>query len=1041
MSIQVHCCSGSTSSSMATNNQFLAGQLIGGSQTIAIPLCIPGTFRNWRTTRTVAPGGSATATYTLQKNDIATALVHAYGSADVEKTDTDNVAFAALETIKLVYAQTGTPATAQMRSSIEFVPDTADQILYGFGGSDPSLGHGIAPIGGGQFTALGGSGFIASSLVGVDGTFTHLVMRVRTAPGAGKSRTYCFQLDGVDQDGSGGTVDTRATIADTNTTSPVATFTLPVTAGQVISLVYKSNSGGPAAVTNTVGSCAFVATTPGRYVYSSGATGPNLTGTEYCWPTCSDGTNAQWDGTEANREFIGGMSQDIYLRSMRFSIPVAAGAGKSWTARLRVDETDTDLFVTISGATDTTGALELDDPIVITAANRWSVSLVPVGSPAIGSAHTRITLGFGIDDAIPPALKITQQRVLLLVNRTADPVLVAACTGGGTIAAGSNPAAGSSLAGTAMPLVYLVLQTDAGEKRYGREWIVDSSEVEGRIASISPIRLALSDWLGGWQTGTVTVTLKDTDNVLRGMADSGVLLNKRGDLYFTSRTIIAAAGTPRRRFQGIIQAFRPLGGDLFELSFADFVGSRFSDFDQAKMLPAVTFSTTYFPNIANSATDPVSPGNPAIIGKAVPIGYGSLSDESAGLAAIGVVPAYFVGRRLVNGAVWDEWILFQHAIKFIQSWHAEQTPNPTRVRMELGTEGVDFLIPGYAGYTLHTGSANPYFDVGGQRFTRVLARGPRSDAARENRCPFAFNVCGIETVGDGSGTMIDSLALQILHLINNYVIQKATGNWLTVPTIGSPAYDRIRVASFNTVQAASVVRLAGGYKGAFILGNKGVQQQVGEILRQGCIDGDFDLGLSSQGQIYASMEDSTAAIVKAFTGILDVVEGTFGIDVGLAKLANRFVYRAARRYVEPATKFTPAEGDRLPDRNAPTDPDWLLTPAPVDDATSIAALGGDPLGVKPFEMDFPMVRDAATAANVITRRKARSVNGSKGPVIGSFTTELSGDVELGDKITLEHPKGMAAAPGWIARPLRVLEIAIDANLATETFTAHDLTGL
>lgn len=216
------------------------------------------------------------------------------------------------------------------------------------------------------------------------------------------------------------------------------------------------------------------------------------------------------------------------------------------------------------------------------------------------------------------------------------PSAAAACSGGGTVASSTDPSAGASLASVTSPIVYCTIQTDSGEKVYGFGDIpVGTTFIEGRLLAMSPIVRGLSDLHGNWETARVTIRLMDHDRTLRGLKATGELRNKRVDVYAIDLTALAAGSTPWRLGQFVIRKYFAHPGLEFSLECEDYFGSSVSEFALTKLIPQRTFTTDDFPNLLNEQANDASPGNPALDQKAVPIIYGSVSDEGYADSATG----------------------------------------------------------------------------------------------------------------------------------------------------------------------------------------------------------------------------------------------------------------------------------------------------------------------------------------------------------------------------------------------------------------------
>jgi hypothetical protein len=627
------------------------------------------------------------------------------------------------------------------------------------------------------------------------------------------------------------------------------------------------------------------------------------------------------------------------------------------------------------------------------------------------------------------AIDLDQYALEVFVDVDADPVTApSACTGGGTVAAGTNPAAGLALTNVDVPVAWMEIEAPSGTKRYAKVPInLDNTPKIAKVYTFGKVKRRISNNLGDLRSADIKSTLIDEDRVLRGLEDSDNLVNSLVSYFVSTEAAIRAGSAPRRMFTGPIVDSDPMPGLEFDVTVKDWLTAILDELAK-KTYPTRTFGAADFPNLLTAADDASSPGNPMMNGKAVPIIYGSHRQ---------VQPIY-VGKRVVNAFNWDESIVCGHAIKAINQWSAVDSANGDRAAMPLTTEGVDFLIPGYAGYTLHTGSANPYVDINSNRYTRILTRGPRSDAHRLGTVPIILDVCGIESVGDGSGTMIDSLLRQILHLLINWILAPTTytsGAWLASPsfTVGGSTWSKIDTATFETAKTTSEARIAGGYKGAFILGWDGRTHQLEEIFRSAARSADIDFFINRHGQLAVSMFDSTIASTRTVVDLPDILKASFSAKRERTKIINKVTYRYGRKYVDPVTQKTPAEDDFLPAGLREPDTEWTTVGTPVTDGASITKYGE-----RKADLDLDFVTEQATADDVALKLKNRDKNG---PMRGTFSEILQGaDCDISQKVTTTHLEGPTAT-GWTARPLRVEGQETDLDKLTVTHEARDLTGL
>lgn len=608
---------------------------------------------------------------------------------------------------------------------------------------------------------------------------------------------------------------------------------------------------------------------------------------------------------------------------------------------------------------------------------------------------------------------------------------------GGGIPPGSGvePTNGTTICGADPVYKTVRIQTDAGEKRYSYgDLPLGKTFRESRILSIGPIRRALSDLTGRMETARTTIRIWDGDGTLRGLAASGSLrLNKRVDVYAATEAQLRADATERRIASLLIRDFK-FDGLTCTLQCEDYFGSILGEYGARVMIPKRTLGPADFPNL------PIE-----LYGKPVPIGYGLLSDESFGSNAIGIAPAIFVGaRRLSDGQDWDEYVVYGHAATSWQSifasnlgLDADLKPKPRPVKMDLASlEGVEFLVPTYAGWNAIVGS-DPFVDYNGHRYAVFFARGERSLDHRTGKCPISVNVPGVENVGDGSGTLITELWLQILHFINNFWIQSyQTGNWLSYPTVNG-VYSRIATLSFAAMNALTAARLGGspsiGYLGAWMLGQDGTQKDISSALGQLLRDVDGDVGIDRHGRIIASaMTTSTASVASFVDTQQEITDGSFAANRRMPYLYNAVQIKYMRNYV-PETRSEFAIDSARTAYLWWAD-GWLAGGYPaygtvqLEDSVSQSEVTG--IGERRLlDLEGWSLRDPTTAFSVGAYKLARL---SDGPIYSELTTGLCGDnVDVGDYYAVTSQEGMDTS-GWTAKKLRCEAIMylLDEDLVT-----------
>jgi hypothetical protein len=288
-----------------------------------------GVFRNLLITLTTAPGSGRTYTCTLKINGSNTACVVTISDAATSGSYTaSDIAVAAGDRVNMsVVVSGGTAANSgDTRISLEFEGTTAKQSGHGWSNLGANNGTNYAhPWEGGAASVLND----VQGIVGVPGDITALYLRIVSSGSVGASKTIvaCLVLEGVPQDGSGGTVDTRVTLT-TGGTAANATFTLPVVAGDLLAVRYVCT--GSLAGDRFGTGLQFTATTDGYSNLGGKANNsPSPSASNYTAPWFSP-TAYGWSGTEATRRIFGGITS-FDLVGIAAYLYAAPGSGKSRT--------------------------------------------------------------------------------------------------------------------------------------------------------------------------------------------------------------------------------------------------------------------------------------------------------------------------------------------------------------------------------------------------------------------------------------------------------------------------------------------------------------------------------------------------------------------------------------------------------------------------------------------------------------------------------------------------------------------------------------
>lgn len=316
-----------------------------------------GTIDKLTITIDSAVAASATKVFTLNINGSDTALTGTINAGQTQVVCTGGpISVTAGDLVYIKYAHTGTPgASANAQVSWLFNGVSSGESVYM--GSEQALTSttprffGVFPPGNAASTSTAND---VTTIAAAAGTITKMYCGIIAAAGTTGSYKFTIFKNGVAQDGTGGTPDTRLTI--TNVTTRVnqsVSFSLPVAVGDLLYIQCDAIST-PSSKTGNI-SILFVATNPGESIF--GWPLPSIPGTSggasnFNGPYNGFGEGFTW-GSEANR--LVNVADKFKLYGMQFWLATAPGATKSRTFESRKNSASGNQTLTISG-TSTTGS-------------------------------------------------------------------------------------------------------------------------------------------------------------------------------------------------------------------------------------------------------------------------------------------------------------------------------------------------------------------------------------------------------------------------------------------------------------------------------------------------------------------------------------------------------------------------------------------------------------------------------------------------------------------------------------------------------------
>jgi hypothetical protein len=339
-----------------------------------VPWQIAGSFRYAGIALASAPGAGNSIAFTMVKNGVDTSLTITI--TDSATSGTDFVHTVSVTPGDLLYwrcTPTSSPTVSACQLTVEFWGTVIGE--SGYGNMDllsnsqtwrtPMFNQGVWNTGNG--------GTSNHEVVAVAGDLKALSYNLSAAPGGGKSYLIQLYKNGTLQNGSGGTVDTRVTIADSATTGSWS-GTLTLAAGDYVYLE-SVPSGTPAAAKVGAG-VKFLATTDGE---SQGGmlTFFNLptSGTTYSKPMQYYTT---WDATEANVLVTHQGNTPFLVRGLRVRTGLTIGTGPvAFTIRRNGASSGITCSITVGNQTgaDTTHS------VIMSLGDTWSIEYVATASP------------------------------------------------------------------------------------------------------------------------------------------------------------------------------------------------------------------------------------------------------------------------------------------------------------------------------------------------------------------------------------------------------------------------------------------------------------------------------------------------------------------------------------------------------------------------------------------------------------------------------------------------------------------------------------
>lgn len=537
----------------------------------------------------------------------------------------------------------------------------------------------------------------------------------------------------------------------------------------------------------------------------------------------------------------------------------------------------------------------------------------------------------------------------------------------------------------------------------------------------------LSDWQGQIEHLVFGALHSDTDRRFRGQLGDGestrFLTNRPRVVRMIDDEERRIEGTPRVVANGFLIDYSTIGGLKFSETCSDFVRRKHSR--QRKSLQH------WHPLIRVEDFDPNTTPQDAL-NKPGPVIYGALTSSTGAYAPI------YTGIRLCPDAVYrSEFLIACHACKGIPTGEiyidgVQVAASPTIFTVPFTAEWTAALFP-HAGYFEINGFR--YFTMYVDRAAAIALNLVTADELSLGSARLTINIQGIESVGDGTGSLITSLVLQCQHFAENALAPNRPFN--TQAWVGIAPLYFSAIPELTYVDRASFADVDGlvGLDGAGVIGWAGEGVGDLDVLARFCLSGDFEVGFSRLGQLIASREPDSAPVdPEDLDDVKNILAETLTIrDNVTARFFNIQPYRWGQFYDRSVDGGEIFEGGvRLV---IPSHGGWQSTKDGETDLRDAASISNYDQEVAASSLDLYFLRNSTDAQAIAQRRLDRYKNPLR---VVSLEVPLSGtNVDLGDVFTVTAIEGISDS-GWTDRPLRCTRHELDPNQNTVTLDAYDI---
>lgn len=333
---------------------------------------ISGNIEGFQISLSVAPdngGGTQSYAITLRINGVDSSASCTVSEANTTCTSTTVVSVSAGDLISFKIVPSGTPVSVSLRAFSIFNSLTGgDSVILSSSGVHTHSTSTDFALSGRIITS---QAFGNSSASPTSGSIRNLYIKLQTAPGSGKSRTFELNLNGASS-------ALTCTVSDTNTTCNDTTHSVSIIQGSVLKIV-ETATNSPANTTAAMG-LSFAPLIDGESIF--------LLASVFNTPSTSldsferiNGSQAQFTTTEANVQQAIQSTKPIIVKKMYFS-GTAPGSSKSVVISLRVGGVSQALTCTVANSStscsDNSNQVTLNDNTL----NLVNIMHHPVSTPS-----------------------------------------------------------------------------------------------------------------------------------------------------------------------------------------------------------------------------------------------------------------------------------------------------------------------------------------------------------------------------------------------------------------------------------------------------------------------------------------------------------------------------------------------------------------------------------------------------------------------------------------------------------------------------------